>query len=265
MLSISQFSKISHITTKALRYYDGIDLLKPAQVNQENGYRYYDIAQLRTVLFIQKLKEYECSLEEIKWALENQKDLKPLIEKKKIEIEKKMMGYSLLQLMMETDLTALAEGGDLMFNDEANEITVVENHEMNVCSIRRAIDVKEFGRVMNELVMKIDSEKLTIDGPPMSIFHSPEYTPENYDMEIAIPVLEETNHTRRFEPERSAKSTYIGKYNEMPKVYAQLAEWIEKNSFELGGSPFEIYLTDPFTTAPEKNEVAVYFPIRKKK
>ncbi len=43
MLSIGEFSKISHLTMKTLRYYDEIGLLKPAFIDPKNGYRYYDI------------------------------------------------------------------------------------------------------------------------------------------------------------------------------------------------------------------------------
>lgn len=58
MLSIGQFSKLSRVTTKMLRYYDEIDLLKPAYINHENGYCYYHTQQFIIILFINKLKKY---------------------------------------------------------------------------------------------------------------------------------------------------------------------------------------------------------------
>lgn len=65
MLSIGAFSKISNVATKTLRYYDEIDLLKPAHVDGDSGYRYYDVSQLKTILLIDKLKSYQFTLEEI--------------------------------------------------------------------------------------------------------------------------------------------------------------------------------------------------------
>jgi len=50
----------------------------------------------------------------------------------------------------------------------------------------------------------------------------------------------------------------------MPKVYVQLQKWIDEHNFKLAGVPFDIYMTDPNTTSPEKNEVAVFFPIESK-
>lgn len=35
MLSIGEFSKICKVSTKTLRYYDEIGLIKPSKINQE--------------------------------------------------------------------------------------------------------------------------------------------------------------------------------------------------------------------------------------
>ena len=40
MLSIGEFSKICQVSAKTLRYYDEIGLLRPEEINPENGYRY---------------------------------------------------------------------------------------------------------------------------------------------------------------------------------------------------------------------------------
>lgn len=37
MLSIGEFSKICKVSTKTLRYYDEIGLIKPSKINQENS------------------------------------------------------------------------------------------------------------------------------------------------------------------------------------------------------------------------------------
>ena len=54
MLSIGEFSKICKVSTKTLRYYDEIGLINPSKINQENGYRYYSIEQLETMLLINR-------------------------------------------------------------------------------------------------------------------------------------------------------------------------------------------------------------------
>ncbi|MEJ2047981.1 MAG: MerR family DNA-binding transcriptional regulator, partial [Dehalococcoidia bacterium] len=46
MLKIGDFSRLSRVTVKALRYYDEIGLLKPVEVDRFTGYRYYSLDQL---------------------------------------------------------------------------------------------------------------------------------------------------------------------------------------------------------------------------
>lgn len=65
MLTIGEFSKLSHISSRMLRYYDGMGLLCPAHTGQDNGYRYYDVSQLQTLLKIENLKEYGFTLSEM--------------------------------------------------------------------------------------------------------------------------------------------------------------------------------------------------------
>ena len=40
MLKIGEFSKLSHLTIKALRFYEKEGLLKPASVDEWNNYRF---------------------------------------------------------------------------------------------------------------------------------------------------------------------------------------------------------------------------------
>lgn len=56
--TIKQLAELSGVTTRTLRYYDEIGLLKPAYYNQDNNYRYYDQEQLlllQQILFYREL------------------------------------------------------------------------------------------------------------------------------------------------------------------------------------------------------------------
>lgn len=46
MLTIGAFAAASRLSPKALRLYDELDLLRPARVDPDTGYRYYALAQL---------------------------------------------------------------------------------------------------------------------------------------------------------------------------------------------------------------------------
>jgi DNA-binding transcriptional MerR regulator len=65
MLKIGHFSKLSHVTVKALRLYDQLGLLKPSHVDHFTGYRYYLADQLPRLNRILAFKDLGFSLEQI--------------------------------------------------------------------------------------------------------------------------------------------------------------------------------------------------------
>src|SRR5512139_2359236 len=70
MIRIGDFSKLSRVSVKTLRYYDDMDLLKPVYVDAMTGYRYYEFHQLPRLYRILALKDLGFSLEEIGRLLE---------------------------------------------------------------------------------------------------------------------------------------------------------------------------------------------------
>ena len=66
MYKISQFSKISGLTVKALRYYDKEGILTPSFRDAENQYRYYSDEDLKKALLIKFLRSLEFSIMEIR-------------------------------------------------------------------------------------------------------------------------------------------------------------------------------------------------------
>ncbi len=66
MFKIGEFSKLSMLTIKALRFYEQEGLLLPAHVDEWSGYRFYEASQLETAATIKALRQLDFSVEEIK-------------------------------------------------------------------------------------------------------------------------------------------------------------------------------------------------------
>lgn len=69
LLSIGQFARASGLSQRALRIYDNEGLLKPAQVDEGNGYRYYEQSQLAQAELISTARTMNMPLEEIRRLL----------------------------------------------------------------------------------------------------------------------------------------------------------------------------------------------------
>lgn len=68
LYTIGEISKMTNLSIQTLRYYDKIDLFKPAIVDTSTNYRYYTEAQLYYLDLIKSLKYIGTPLEEIKEA-----------------------------------------------------------------------------------------------------------------------------------------------------------------------------------------------------
>jgi DNA-binding transcriptional MerR regulator len=69
LLSIGRFARPSGLSIGALRHYDELDLLRPARIDPDSGYRRYRRAQLETARLIGRLRDLELPLEAIREVL----------------------------------------------------------------------------------------------------------------------------------------------------------------------------------------------------
>ena len=229
MLSIGDFSKICNVSTKTLRYYAEIGLILPNEINNENGYRYYSIEQLETMLFIKRLKSYNFSLEQIKAILQSE------------ELKDEKLYLSLIEKKKEIDRQV----------QELNNTLEQLNSDI-------------YSNCFSKLLEKIKEDKLTITNPPMALFHSSEYSPFGLDTEFAIPIKECVKGTRDFNPGLCLKTVLRGGYSDLSSVYVKQIEYAEKEGYIGRDALFEMYVTDPTQVKSEDEIITeVYYPVKK--
>ena len=94
-MQIKEFAEVSGVSVRTLHYYDEIDLLKPAFVDEWTGYRYYDensLLRMQEILFYRELDFSLKSISEIlsspdydkKKAISEQKNLL-ILKKERLE------------------------------------------------------------------------------------------------------------------------------------------------------------------------------------
>lgn len=138
--TISQLAKLAGISTRTLRYYDKIHLLKPKRINS-SGYRIYgreEVDRLQQILFY---RELDISLETISSIMNdpNFDSAKALEE----HLEKLMKKRSRLDRLIETIKKTIAYNkGEITMNDEEKfqalkEHLIEENEQRYGEEIRR--------------------------------------------------------------------------------------------------------------------------------
>ena len=69
MFTIGEFSKITGLTVKTLRFYHEEGLLEPTCVDDQSGYRYYDSSKVEAARVIAFLRSLEFSVAEARSRL----------------------------------------------------------------------------------------------------------------------------------------------------------------------------------------------------
>ena len=68
-MTIGEFSRVTHLSVKALRHYEEVGLLEPAEVDSSSGYRRYASRQIPSGHLIRRFRDLDMPLDEIKVVL----------------------------------------------------------------------------------------------------------------------------------------------------------------------------------------------------
>ena len=92
LISIGKMAKINHVSINTLRLYDKWGLLTPIYIDEDTGYRYYDMKQNERLDLIGYMKELGMNLKEIKELLDKEDPtlIEAILIKKQRSIEKEM-------------------------------------------------------------------------------------------------------------------------------------------------------------------------------
>jgi DNA-binding transcriptional MerR regulator len=167
MLSIGRFADATGLTVKALRHYDDIGLLEPAHVDPENGYRYYDSAQVEEAVTIRRLRALELPLDEIRGLLgADRQSLRDGLVAHGYRVADEVAEKHMLLI----ELGALVEGGD-----EPLELDLVDVPELRLAGLIRhlkLVDPEGTTEMCRTVSRWLEERGEAPAGPPTVLFRS---------------------------------------------------------------------------------------------
>jgi DNA-binding transcriptional MerR regulator len=104
VFTIGEFSKMTGLTVKTLRFYHDRGLLIPAWVDDQTGYRYYAFRQIDKARIITLFRSLELSLEQISEMLangEDETDILDFLERQRTVLEERMRQYRSITTTLE--------------------------------------------------------------------------------------------------------------------------------------------------------------------
>ncbi|HEY7545346.1 MAG TPA: MerR family transcriptional regulator [Blastocatellia bacterium] len=260
MYRIGEFSALSQVSIKTLRYYDEIGLLRPARTDRRTGYRYYSPDQLTALNRILVFKDLGFSLDQIGRLLKENlsaDDLRDMLQLKRAELEERVERERAQLLQVETRLRQIEEG-----KAPAYEVALKRVEARLVASLRDTIhDYSEADALFDELCWHL--KKHAITGNRAAVWHNCEGNDRAIDCEAVVLLkdpIPETNRIKVYQlpADLMACLVHAGE-EEFPQAYVAARSWIASGNYSITGPNREIYLQPSSHSTPGVTEIQ--FPI----
>lgn len=240
MYQISQFSKISGLTVKALRYYDEQSMLKPSYRDKNTLYRYYDENDLKKAQLIRLLRSLDFSILEIKEVLEmvnNEAALTYILQEKIANIQENILREKELIKKINSCLSPDVTKTE----SQTYEIILEEIPATLVASIRFTGRYSEIGEYIPVLFKAVQEN---VNGAVINCYYDEECM-ELADMELCLPcqrqIATNTVNCKYLPAIKAVCTTHYGSHETLHFAYKALFNYVNEHSIDVI-TPFrEIY------------------------
>lgn len=270
MFKIGEFSRLTQVSIRMLRYYDETGLLKPAQIDALTGYRLYSagqIAQLRRILM---LKDMGFAHPEVSAALlATDLEFSQMLTRRRLEIQNDIQTQQERLKKIEQAEQDLMQGRMGIHQS----ISIKSVPAVQVLSLRRVVaDYYAEGMLWKELSAFAAQRRLPVSNETFSIYHDPDYREQEVDIEICAPVsctgISENGFAFR-ETEAvplMASAMVYGPFENIANAYSSFAGWLQEHAlYRMGNHSRQMVHRGPWNeTDPELYVTEIQIPLEKR-
>lgn len=263
--TISEFAKMTGVSTDTLRYYDKINLFKPTDIDSKTGYRYYTLKEFEEIGEIQTLQTLGVSLKEIKHHLENKTFFSSymLLSKQYADIDRKIAELIQLKSYLSEKLSTLE---DVMNNNSDDEIVLKGIDERIGYGTR--INCKDYGEIKTESARIIEKyrKSLFVSNSYAIFIPKEDILKRKFNAHYYCVIFDiEKDEAEPFEKLTFPKGLYATiRYNgttfERSDSMIKLVDYIEQNHYKIIGDALQICVIDENITnidAEKINEIQI--------
>jgi DNA-binding transcriptional MerR regulator len=246
MFSIGEFSKLTQLTVKTLRFYHEQGLLIPAFVDPDTGYRYYDTSHIETAKAITYLRGLEFSLSDIRELLHHlaDEDLLSVLERQQLAIKDRMK--QLRKAALSIDQFISEERQARAMAHAVNDVQEKTLESLLVAGIRMKGRYRDCGQAFARIGRNFGR---FISGKPLLLHFDTEYHEENADFEVCMPIRRRKDvdgvAVRELSGGRCISLVHQGPYERLGSSYARIFEYINHQKYRVILPTREVYLKGP--------------------
>lgn len=264
LLTIGQFAAMHGINKKTLMWYNEIGLFRPASVNPENGYRYYDYHQSPVLETILLLRDLDVSIHEIQDFMKDRSagNLKQLLEEKMADLDKQIAHLQAVR----TTLSAHRQNMDTLLTMDLSEISVVEREER--CLVTVGIDRgTSFEREVELITAETEKYQLgrlhkASYGSMISVSSLMSGRYDDYSrLFIEIPFLSCRAGLHMAPGGKYLRAFCKGEWDRLPKRYQEIFDYAREHGLTPYGYSYEMGINENVIERIEDYIVQIEIPI----
>jgi DNA-binding transcriptional MerR regulator/effector-binding domain-containing protein len=267
MFTIGDFSRITGLTVKTLRFYHERGLLAPTCVDEQTGYRYYDRSKVERARAITHLRSLDFSLDEIGEILPNAQDdadLRDVLARQKAVLEAKVERYRDVVRSLDAFLNDQEEVRRIMASAsfQVEEKVVAP---FTVAAVRHKGRYADCGAAFGKIGRRFGR---FICGKPMLLHHDAEYRADDAEYEACMPVrggqATDDIGVRELPAATCVTLLHKGPYDEMGRSYAVVLDYVRSRGYEIVMPTREVYHKGPgmiFRGNPRKYLTEIQIPV----
>ena len=132
------------------------------------------------------------------------------------------------------------------------DVVIKEIEPVKVASVRGVVPTPPDQRSLwDELMSYLGQQGTRMTGPPMAIYHDPEFKERDWDIEVVMPLSEEIAPSQSVQvyelpgTEKMACVVHTGPFATIMEAYNALSKWIDQNGYQIVGPGRELNLRLP--------------------
>ena len=243
-LSIGDFSRMTHLSIKALRRYHDMGLLVPADVDPMTAYRYYDASQVPVGQVIRRFRDLGMPLEQVKEVLQagdagsRNEVIVAHLRHMESELEQTQQTVASLRALLEKPPAPVAV--EYRSVGPTPALAIVE--EVGVADIE-----SWWVGAFDELRRLAESTKATRTGPDGALYPSEFFEDELGEVVAFLPVggrPEPLGHAQLVEVPAAELAVVVheGPFSELDQAYGALGTFVAEREIGVEGPIREHYL-----------------------
>jgi DNA-binding transcriptional MerR regulator len=265
LLSIGVFARRSRLSMKALRLYDSLGLLPPAEVDESSGYRRYRESQLDTARLVVLLRRLDMPLAQVAEVVSAPDGrAADLLDAYWRTVERRFAGQRELAAHLRTRLA----GGE-------DAVPVLEVHERDapeqlVLTEQRHVLAHELPASIGEAMERLLATARRfggVAGAPFVLYRGHVNEDSDGPVEVCVPIDHAASEEVAMRREPAHREAYVRlrkaqvEFPQILSAFDAVACWIDARGLCVADGPREVYFTDFVAAAPDDEVCDVAFPI----